>query len=355
MNLDVIYLRNNMIISKDIIINEEVVYPKETIVNSDVINKLKAHGITSVDVYTGEKYCTFGTTFNRFVDELIKSNQLDKIEYLANLYKQISENTDYLFFDSRKYITSEFNASNHNINIINMAIILGDSFNKINSKNDQIPIDKLALCAILQNIGRTALDENVLNRLKNKYDVEINKLIEEYPNIPTNILDEYNSKFHPVYSYLLVKDFSLSEDVAKVTLLHHESENAETTLIGQNLIDIEDKTIQNICRILKIVDLYDVLIFKGKENNPDYPFREIGINLNKLVSSGFINAKLTNLLKIALPLYREGMKVLLSDETTGIISLVDNLDITKPKVKDLNGNSIDLDYENIEIRYPIYE
>lgn len=236
------------------------------------------------------------------------------------------------------------------VNTINIAIIVTSKYNELSKKEKKIPIRDIALSSIMQDIGRSAKDEFIFNRLKNKYDHVIEGLIEEYPNITREVFLEYNSKYHPVYSYLTSLNYDINDNIRKSILLHHEKENGDNSLLGVPLsTQPEGELYVDMARILKLSDLFDILIAKNIQDNPDNPFKDLGKQIDKMVSSGFVNAKMTNILKNMIPLYQVGTKVLLSDGTIGLVASNDANNYNNPIITDLKGEYIDLDKEELSI------
>ena len=104
-----------------------------------------------------------------------------------------------------------------------------------------------------------------------------------------------------------------------------------------------------IAKIIKLADLFDIIVKNNCLENPDNPYINLGKSIDTIVSSSFVNARLANILKTIVPIYQVGMQVLLSDGTVGIIKANDANDYNTPTVVDLNGKEIDLRDENITV------
>lgn len=351
MKLETSYLIPGMILSEDIILdkNEDVILKKGcTLTNRDII-KITERGIEEVGVVISDEFNTFNKQFDELVNEILKTNSIERYLELAKLYKKISKQTDIFKYNVAKYLTVDEQMSRHNVNVINLAVIIASKYNSITEKSAHIPIDTIAIAAILQDIGRTAKDEYILARLRSKYSEEIKRLIDEYPNLDSSIFDTYDSKYHPVYSYLISLNYDLSEAISKSILLHHEKEFGDS-LIGVELSKLDSQHLSTkIASILKLVDLFDVLLSKSVLDNPEKPFHNISKKMDKMVSGGYTNAYLTNILKAAIPIYQVGTKVLLSDSTLGLVKSNETTDYYNPIITDLNDNEIDLEKEKIEI------
>lgn len=330
----------------DYLLNSGHVLTKRDIV------RISERGIETVNVKINDKYNTFNSSFNTLVLEIITSNDFEKMQKLSEIYEEIVKSTDIFQYDIGSYFKESYN---HLVNIINIALIVASKYNDLAKKDKKIPIKDLALAAIMQDIGRSAKDEFILNRLRNKYDNIINSLIDEYPNINNEVFLEYNSKYHPVYSYLISLNYDLNDNIRKSILLHHEKESGNNSLLGTPLNTLPEELYVDMARILKLADLFDILIAKNIQDNKDQPFEYLGKQIDKMVSSGFAEAKMTNILKNMIPLYQVGTKVLLSDGTVGLVESNDANNYNNPNITDLKGEYIDLDKEGLSITKHYYD
>lgn len=344
-----------MILYEDLSLDiDDFSFPKGHILTSRDIVRIHERGIKEVKIKIGDKYNTFSSSFNNLVRETISSNDFEKISKLSIIYEDIITANDILLYDIGSYLNQE--NYNHLVNTTNIAVIITKKYNELVNKEDRISIKDIALASLLQDIGRNAKEPFILNRLKNKYEAVINSLCQEYSNIDENIFVIYNSKFHPVYSYLLTLNYDINDDVRKAILLHHEKESGENSLLGKTFKELGDETISiNMARILKLADLYDILLAKNTSEKESCPFKDIGKQIDKMVASGFVNALLTNILKTMIPIYQVGMKVLLSDQTIGQVEANDPNNYGNPIVTDLSDNYIDLEKENLTIIKHYYD
>lgn len=318
------------------------------------IVRIVERGIDTVNIKIDDKYNTFNSSFNNLVLEIINSHDFARMQQLSEIYDEIIKSSDFLQYDIGSYFKSD--EYNHLVNTINISVIVASKYNDLTKKEKKIPIQEIAMAAIMQDIGRTAKDEFILNRIKNKYDKVIEDLISEYPNIDNEIFFQYDSKYHPVYSYLISLNYDLNENIRKSILLHHEKESGNNSLLGVPLSTLNDDNLYvDMAKILKLADLFDILIAKDIRDNPQQPFKELSKQIDKMVSSGFVNAKLTNILKNMIPLYQVGTKVLLSDGTIGLVASNDANNYSNPCVTDLKGMGIDLDKEELSIIKHYYD
>lgn len=349
-------LTAGMILLEDLILDSKncVSLPAGHALTKRDIVRIEERGIPEVNIKIDDKYNTFNSSFNTLVLETLTSNDFEKMTRLASIYEEIIKSTEVLQYDIGSYLNME--NYNHLVNTINIAVIVTKKYNELSEKEKNIPIKDIALASLMQDIGRSAKDPYILSRLSNKYESVIDDLILEYPNVNKEIFTNYDSKYHPVYSYLISLNYDINESVRKAILLHHEKESGENSLLGKPLSTFEESALYiDMAKILKLADLYDILIAKNVNDSPNLPFSEVGKQIDKMVSSGFVNAKLTNILKTMIPLYQVGMKVLLSDGTIGLVEENDANNYSNPIITDLKGKYIDLDKEDIKIVKHYYD
>lgn len=353
MKLDIKYLVPGMELVAD-------VYPEHNpnvyllgrgkVLTSKDITSLRQKGITTVDVRIDDYSQTFNDVFQEMVKETIANHKLEAIKDIALKYKEIADMTEDYRIDMKKYLTHDMNPKQHGVNTVNMAIALAGTYNRIVGKSDQIPIERMAEAAMLQDIGRLAKDERVLISLDSRYSNFVKKLRQKYPNIPEDILENYRSEYHALYSYLLVKDSNLESSVTRAILFHHEREKGTKGPIGVELSTLsEDGLSTKMSMILKLCDMYDILLYQGKERVPEMPFKEIPQAIDKMVANGFVNPYWANMIKMVVPVYPNGVRVELSDGTIGIVYSQNSNDMLRPVVRDLKHNIIELGVDGLEI------
>lgn len=342
------YLITGMVLKDDI---ESLSLKVDHILNStDIDNINKDASISEVNVVTSDLYNTFNETFKNILASVLKEYNKEDIKKFAQILADIVGEENNLQYDVGSYLNPNYN---HLVNTTIISVIVAKNYNRVIEKNRQVNIYNVAIAALLCDIGRLARDEAVLENINKRYRNEIEKLKSEYSSITEEIFKKYDNKFHPVYSYLLANNYEVEESVLMAILLHHEKEEGTNSLLNMPLANIEECEYVNIARILKLADLYDVIIHNNVLNNPDNPFINIGKQIDSMVASSFVNPYLTNVLKSSIPLFQVGSKVLLSDGTVGIVNSNDANDYNKPMVLDLNGNYIDLNDEKISVIKPL--
>ncbi|MCH5166377.1 MAG: HD domain-containing protein [Erysipelotrichales bacterium] len=348
MKIDNSLLIEGMVLSKNIILDENLneTLNCDTILTMADIVRIKDAGIKEVSVHVGDKYNTFGPYFDYLIKSILERNNIDEFKALAKIMCDILSKEELLQYDLSIYLSENYN---HLVNSIEIATIVAKKYNDVTEKSKQVSLEKVILASLLQDSGRRAKDKKLLLSLRNSEPNIIGELFKTYSTLSEEIFTYYDSKYHPVYSYLICKNYNLDDDICKAILFHHEKETGEYSLLNSPLSDIEESEFVIIARILKLADLYDIIVRNNVENNKNLPFVGIGKQIDKMVASGFVNARLTNILKTVIPIYQVGTKVLLTDGTKGVIESNDPNDYNNPEVVDLNGKPIDLEKENIAI------
>ena len=325
---------------------KEVNLDSGIIINEDIIKTIKNNNIDYLDIKTNSEFDTINDSIKRLIENILASDNVDEMHDLAIFLTQLVKESSELKFDLSIYLKNNYN---HLVNTIILSALLAKKYNEITEKDLQVELENVIYAAIIEDIGRRAKKEETLKFLKDKYSddlIECNRLI---PDRDLKILDNYDSKYHPLYGYFFCKYYKTSESVKMAVLLHHEKENGTNSLFNTPLSTVDNEEYGRIAKIIKLADLFDIIVKNNCLENPDNPYINLGKSIDTIVSSSFVNARLANILKTIVPIYQVGMQVLLSDGTVGIIKANDANDYNTPTVVDLNGKEIDLRDENITV------
>lgn len=343
-------LKAGLRLNDDVIIDNSTKYKleKDHVLTKRDIVRIKRNNIKEVDVLISNETDTFNIYFNSLVKNTLSSLDIVSYESLANLYKEIENKEPELKYDVRKYYDK--NNYNHLANLVNLSVIIAHYYNITTSGNDLIDIESIALAAMLTDIGTTLKNPLLLKNIKEKYSNLVKLLSVKYENITKDILNKYDIKYHQVYSYLISNNYNLDEDIEIAILYHHLKYDKKDSLLGTKFSDLDETNLGVIMsEIIALADIYDLLLKSDIEKNPDKPFANLDLKLNKLVSDGIIKEELMKLLIDNVPVYQKGMKVVLSDGTTALVNSNEINKIAKPVVTDFNGVLVDLRKEKIEV------
>lgn len=120
---------------------------------------------------------------------------------------------------------------NHCIRVGNIAEIISDEL--------QLPNDLLKKAAIVHDIGKIYITQNILTKPS------------QLTTLERNIIN-----LHAYYSYKILKELGVENDVCYTVLYHHGT----NVLTLENIPRCEDKQILEYSRMLHTIDSYEALI-----------------------------------------------------------------------------------------------
>lgn len=261
---------------------------------------------------------------------------------VAPVFEYIAEKTSDFKFDMTRFLNEDYEFKKNDVNIACMSVALATKYNKMVAAADRIDVQRMASIALLSNVGCRAKIPQVLNKLREDHKSMLSNYIPMYPNLPKDVLDKYYPAFIPFYSYLILKEtFKFSEAELTAVLIKKEKEKDKSGLLGRNLgKDNPNELSVKMGKILRICTHYNNLLYKSKLQNVEQPFGKMNTYLDTMVAHGLSDVYWTKMIKQVVPVYPLGEKVELSDGTIGIVAEQNSLDITNPKVVDLEGNEV---------------
>ena len=203
---------------KDVYIDWHHQYPLEIMegIIQDTQNRIQDH---------------FKTSFHRLTDN--KNPEFEKIENLVEeILKEILENKK-LLIDLTEVRSTDNYTFEHSVNVCILAMILGRSIG-YGKKN----LKKIGLGALLHDIGKVGVDEEILKKSKRLTEGEYGEI-----------------KRHTTKGYELVKSLDLlCEDSRRIVRDHHEWVNGKGYPKG-----LKGHEIHPFARIVGICDQFDAL------------------------------------------------------------------------------------------------
>ena len=336
MHIKVDYLYPGMEVNEEVVNKEtnEIVLFKGTIIGKEDIEKLKNNNIEEVLILLSNSTDSINGNFREYMKNSIKELDIDRLKYIASLFNNLYDNTD-ITYDLTKYATYKFDIYDHIVNMTLYATTVAYLYNFIVPSNKAINISELALACMLSNLGNICKDKNKFELLK---EVMTYIKVNDYPNLTIKAFDEYNPKYKSLYSYLLLKNYEIDENIRQIILLSSEYYNNTNGPLGILLND--EEIIKKEAALISVADTYDMLLIEGGIKDKEEPFKEIFSRLNKYVSDGFLDPFWVKYILRDIPLYKKGQKVVLSDNTIAVVCDYDSLNPLNPKVVDLNDNFI---------------
>ena len=231
-----------------------------------------------------------------------------------------------------------------------MVLTIAKYYNKKVPKKEQIPLDKIALASLMQDIGRIAYNPKILSTLKIDHMTTVNNLRKDYPGIPGNVLYRYLQDYHGLYGYLMTLNMDIDETVRKTILFHQERYNNREVGLGISLkLYRKDKMASLMAMIIRVCDIYDELLYEGPKKNKVMPFASIPKVINLLVSKDYIYGDAVKLMFEYIPLFRIGSIVRLSDNRLAIVSRVEPDNQFSPTCVDFDYRYIDMKKERLKV------
>ena len=344
-----------VVIVKDITCEtkKDFIIPAGTTLTKEHINRCELRNIKYAYIRINDKNSSFNEVFNLLVAKAVKEGNVDKLKNLSLVYKYYIEAINDVKFDFTRYLTDRSQSMNpykHIANVTNMVVTIGKYYNKKVPKKEQIPLEKLALASLLQDVGRIAFNPKILSTLKIDYMTTVNNLRKDYPGIPGNVLFRYLQDYHGLYSYLLTLNKDIDETVRKAILFHQERYNNRDVGLGISLkLYRKDKMASLMAMLIRVCDVYDELLYEGPKKNKQVPFASIPKVINLFVSKDYLYGEAVKLMFEYIPLFRIGSIVRLSDNRLAIVSRVDSDNQFNPTCVDFDYRYIDMKKERLKV------
>lgn len=204
----------------------------------------------------------------------------------------------------------------HSVNVCVLALITGVALGY-----DQGKLTDLGIAALLHDVGKVAVLDNIVNNPK------------------VFVPDEYKQiQKHVEYGYeTLKKARHISESAADVALQHHERFNGNGYPMGRKGHEIHE-----FARITAIADVYNALVSARPYRAGMLPY-EVELCIHKGIGTDFDPDIAREFIRITVP-YPLGSMVLLNTGYMGIVINIPQDYPTRPRLQllyDVNGNQVD--------------
>lgn len=314
-------LSTNMILDKDVIDTKTgiVLVSKDIVLTRALIEKLIINGIKEVLIRPekipaglrnddlSESYTKVEDSLDNIFNEVERGKDIQSekvINDMEDFVNEISTERDILTQMRLLKKTDDY-TFNHSLGVSILAITLGKWLNYPKEK-----ILDLSIAGLFHDIGKLRVPEEIVKK-PGKLTVEECTVMRK----------------HSYYSYeMLLKTNRFNNDILLGVLQHHEKMNGTgypNRLTGDN--------IHEYAKIIAVCDIYHALtsrkVYKDKDSPlraADYLRKESFTTLDPHITQVFLN----NISK-----FYVGNKVLLSNDTTGIIVYIHPQDETKPIVQ----------------------
>lgn len=236
-------------------------------------------------------------------------------------------------------------AGSHYFRVTRMAVALASIYNKGKSENMQIPLTSICLSSLLHDYGRRYKnDSEGLAELTFSSTTLKGTVIN-----PSSIGSTYDDTLHSVYSYVALKE-KVPEDVRK-TILYGNYQDYNS--FRSSSPEVKAANIISLCT------LYDQLLEKTMSLDLSSPFENVLSYIGQLAHNDELDQEIYRLFLDHIPIYPNGVKVLLSNGQQAFVVGASKGFPTKPSVQVLNDGKPDIinlsERTNITIRKVLQE
>lgn len=348
-----ISLRNltpNMVVANDVYtMHDQLIIPQHTVLNDEIINKLKSYSIPYVviddtEVPAAQIISSLGeSTLSERIQESVEFKEFKQVyKKQAESFKKMLDgavfsgdtiDTQELLDTSMTLLANSRNSLHifdmlhnmhevddityaHSINVSLLCVIIGQWVGF--PKKD---LDVLCVGGLLHDVGKLLIPDSVIYK-KGKLSSNEFEII----------------KTHATRGYDLLTSKNLDDRIAKIALMHHERHDGSGYPQG-----IKNSEIEDFAKIVSIADVYDAMTATRCYRGALCPFEAIRIfedeGLQKY-DPKFILTFLENVVSSYI-----NNKVVLSNGMTGDIVFINKMFLSKPIVKLDDGTFIDLSKE----------
>lgn len=231
-------------------------------------------------------------------------------------------------------------AGSHYFRVTRMAVALASIYNRGMSENMQISLSSICLASLLHDYGR-----RYKNDLQGLTDLTFNSTTLKGTTIhPISIGSTYDDHLHSVYSYVALKG-RVPEDVRK-TILYCNYQDFNS--FGSASPEVKAASIISLCT------LYDQLLEQAMSQDLSSPFENVLSYMGQLAHNDELDQEIYKLFLDHIPIYPNGVKVLLSNGQQAFVVGASKGFPTKPSVQVSNNGETEIinlsEITNITIR-----
>ena len=254
----------------------------------------------------------------------LKDMDIDRCAYLSGEILDSLKHADNISMNINSLAAYDSPTYTHSLNVAMYAGTFGLLYGMEYER-----VKKLIAAALLHDIGKTKVPEDILNkpgRLSEEEFAEIKK--------------------HPQYGYNMLKDMVSISPLVRVPILEHH-ENYDGSGYPRGLVDKETHIFS---KIIHICDIYDAMLSRRCYKDAINPGEVIDfITAHRNI---MFNGELVDFFMQSLIPYPEGMLVKLSDGRTAVVASQNKGFPQSPIVRDMRGNVVDLIHEkNVKIMH----
>lgn len=296
--------------------DNEVVIQANHVIGPTDIEKLQELGFEEIQIYDDDKIAENAS----FISEEIRIKairngynlDIDDVKFIANQLisdlhnKDVSEEVGALCAaDSATY--------RHSLNVEIISVLLGIN---LGMTNEELKI--LALSALLHDVGKRTIDDNVLNKPGKLDNKELDQM-----------------RLHPELGFALLKNCDVPQEVRFAVLEHHENEDGSGYPKGLKGMDIS-----MYAKIIHVADVYEAMRAKRSYKDSFAPGEVIE---NMMAQGGLMfDLQVLRVFQRTILPYSTGMQVKLSDGSVGEVIANNRNSVLRPIVQ-VNGHELNLE------------
>lgn len=289
---------------------------KDTMINNYIKEKLMDIGIANIHIFTPstnagyeefkENYRNIIVLIKKTIAGMHSSKKLDcyRMEGISGLIFESTNDNDNIIKCLSEIQKADEYTYTHCVNTAFYAMLIGKWMNL-----QQKEIEKLILCGLLHDIGKSKIPAEVLNK----------------KGILTK--DEYEIiKKHTILGYGMLDDLGvLDQEIRRAVLLHHERTNGS----GYPFNAAAD-SLSLFSKVIAVADVYDAMTSERVYKKSSTPFD--AFEMFSTVGTELFDSTVMNLFVKNVSPYFIGMNVELNNGKTGRIVYIPPHDILKPVV-----------------------
>ncbi len=256
----------------------------------------------------------------KYIDEKILKGFQSIVD---ELFEELGKNPDRLY-NMVELMGTDMYTYSHSVNVTVLSIILAVAMGY-----DQGKIKAIALGALMHDIGKLRVDQNILNKPDRLTDAEFEEM-----------------KLHAEYGYALLRDdLTLSGITKQIVYGHHER------LDGSGYPrQLKGDQISPYTRIVAICDMFDAMTTDRIYQNKMPIYQAIDIMMAEAVrriDSGLFKVMMENI-----AVYRPGETVMLEDGRKAVVIDVRKGYATRPILRIIEDPHR-MDYYEIDLKYEL--
>lgn len=331
-------LVQGMIIGKDIYKDNQLIINKNSVINENIIKKLKYFNITNILICDNIKhpkknesiddfkikYDKCKEAVNKVLNDVVngKYSEVEINNITNNIFKMYNDNTNsIILLKMLQKLKNNDVIFSHSLNVGIISMIIAKWCKKTEKE-----IKLILQCGLFHDIGKLLIPDKLLNK-NNK--------------LTTNEFAEVKS--HTIEGYKLLKNINLNPEIANTALLHHE--RIDGSGYPLQLKDYQIDKISNISKIIAIADAFDAMTSKRDYREAFCPFNvfnKFEIEGVKIYDTYYVITFLKNIINMYI-----NEEVLLSNGCVGKIIMINQSSLSRPIIQ-TNNDFIDLSEYNLD-------